>query len=100
MARPLGGAVAIEGQAVTHAGYPGAELLRIAEAVEFAIGAEESVLDNFFRVGAIAKHSVGHVKNEAVTFAEPLLEVSSLVAGIFAGALGPFNGGSSAFHGE
>lgn len=79
-ASPRSGVPAIERQPEADAGDPGAKFLRLAERRELAVRAEEGILSDFLRLGAIFEHRVRNLVNEAVTFPEPKLELAHVVS--------------------
>jgi len=66
---------------------------------DLSISAKERILVNFFPVGSIAKHRVSHVEDQAVAFAEPVLELTHIVS-LIAHARGPSNLAPCAFRGD
>lgn len=96
---PRRGSPMIERQPVSHSGDPRAKLFWVAEPGELAISTEKGVLHNLLRVGAITKHCVSHMEDEAMEFADAVLEVNRAMSFI-AQACGPSSLSCLASHGE
>jgi hypothetical protein len=57
-------------------GNPRAKLLRLAQPRELAVGAEEGILHDLFRVRPIGEYGIRDVEHEAMTFVYSLGELT------------------------